>query len=1223
MHTYTTIRLSSYVQTAFSGKPSIRKLSFGFAHTGDAYALDDAGVGGFEGSDNVQCAVFYASGCALYRDLFLDLASLGAPPTPPPPPILPLIDQRLLPPTRIFFAGGPSGNMASSSTGNMGGDALTPESAPYRSRARMRRELQDAEYDDTSEIIDASDDPVVLDACTGGTEAVPTLCETQGYENSWITFDLGKTAALYAVSIGLYPHPVSPPSPPGAQPLQPPSTPPGSPPLPPTLPPPPGDTTTPTSEGCSLSDLISLSTCWHNLIKRTYNGICEDGGPGSTSNLCAWGTDYGDCPYRCHPGGDYHALPSEYLVQERGQNDPQCAPSTIRDDASGRAVIEESHVDPPGTPRVDMTTSANCQSNNHCNSGCGCVSRWQIPNTAAGELLASASKIRYRAIFSGRGACYNVLGYHRWGATGGWASNMAEASDFTIERSPTGSHANDFAEYYTHVTYNDNNEPQNNVWHQFSNCGAPGCDKRFWACADTATTPDHTSVYVNEHKRVDSSQPFDLATSNGVCGGYGSWRYEALEVYVLPYERHASVDCKAQQSTNLGTGELFAATLEECARACVSYEGADGTCNGFAYLVDSAFAYLPGDDEPRCSIKQLDSPYIDDVPNQCTADARVDMYIYNGPPLPPPPPPPPAGRRLQEQAEKTGENERRLQAPGGMHKVLDGCWSGALGPSYPHHNNHAVWKHFYSRAETLSVVPMRTCDSPLPVHPPGTHPDAASGGVPRTFGCEQAHDQWPGAAPTTDHTQTIYHSGVDDSVTYCDDKTKGPNGENWAAYYFGEAVDLALVEVINRGESAGGRLSEHEVWYCTNGATAEADCDWVRCSSYNGATTDAQVIEHACEAPGATAFKLVKPCVANRLENNILNVQEAKAFRHLRPDELRSPFSLTQHASTNCHVDGTVPDTHQGLMFPGPVSFNVMVDDDPKSCAHACMSIPGCNGFGLGVASGNAHFRRCYPFVLDTPFDPNSCGTDVAIDTYEMARQDADEAVCVPDDGALAAACVLFGGGGGVFAFGGVVSRTIGSPSSPYSPKSIPPLAHRSSFARAAARSASRRVRRARSVRVAHGGEGEFQLLDPRADTRGGPPHGRSLGSRLGRSRALLAHGSLCLGDHSLHLSEGLLALRQALLELNLDGLGGCVCELRLPEVGVRLSRLSLQLGDPPKKLRSLTRILSARCGVSFHRRSLRGLRGRLALGPFALQRGAPRVCTRQLSLELGGSDGG
>ena len=66
-------------------------------------------------------------------------------------------------------------------------------------------------------------------------------------------------------------------------------------------------------------------------------------------------------------------------------------------------------------------------------------------------------------------------------------------------------------------------------------------------------------------------------------------------------------------------------------------------------------------------------------------------------------------------------------------------------------------------------------------------------------------------------------------------------------------------------------------------------------------------------------------------------------------------------------------------------------------------------------------------------------------------------------DGLLIGDRLLGGGGGGVFAFGGVVSRTIGSPSSPYSPKSIPPLAHRSSFARAAARSASRRVRRSRS----------------------------------------------------------------------------------------------------------------------------------------------------------------
>jgi hypothetical protein len=265
-----------------------------FAHVGDAFALEDAGVGGFEGSDNVQCSVFYASGCALYRDLFLDLASLGAPPTPPPPPMLPLSGQRLaLLPTRIFFAGGPSENMASSSTGSMGGDALTPESAPYR-RERRRRELQGADYDDTSEIIDASDDPVVINACTDFESTTPTLCETQGMENAWLTFDLGETASLYALSIGLYPTPVTPPTPPSPQSPEPSPPPPAVPPAPPTPPPP---SPPPYAPGCVPS--VKDSTCWHMLINRTHNGICEDGGEGSDANLCELGTDYPDCPLRC------------------------------------------------------------------------------------------------------------------------------------------------------------------------------------------------------------------------------------------------------------------------------------------------------------------------------------------------------------------------------------------------------------------------------------------------------------------------------------------------------------------------------------------------------------------------------------------------------------------------------------------------------------------------------------------------------------------------------------------------------------------------------------------------------------------------------------------------------------------------------------------------------------------------------------------------------------
>ena len=207
----------------------------------------------------------------------------------------PLAGQRLLQPTRIFFAGGLSPNMASSSTGAMGGDALTVESVPYR-RERMRRELQDARYDDTVEIIDASDDPVVLDACTGGTEDVPTLCETQAYENAWITFDLGETLPLYAVSIGLYPHPVSPPSPPLPQSPSPSAPPPAPPPAPPSFPPNLAPSP-PYSPGC-IADLTQ-SVCWDNLLSRTNNGLCEDGAEGSVSAVCAWGTDFPDCPARC------------------------------------------------------------------------------------------------------------------------------------------------------------------------------------------------------------------------------------------------------------------------------------------------------------------------------------------------------------------------------------------------------------------------------------------------------------------------------------------------------------------------------------------------------------------------------------------------------------------------------------------------------------------------------------------------------------------------------------------------------------------------------------------------------------------------------------------------------------------------------------------------------------------------------------------------------------
>ena len=263
--------------------------------------MDDAGVGGFEGSDNVQCSVFYASGCALYRDLFLDLASLGAPPAPPPPPMRPLTGWRTLHPTRIFFSGGLSPNMIDGSTGSMGGDALTEQRNPYR-RERRRRKLQGVEYDDTVEILDGSDDPAVIEVCTDDAATTPTLCETAGYENAWIQFDLGKTASLYAVSIGLYPSPVTPPSPPSPLPPEPSPPPPAAPPAPPLTPPPSRPPLLPPSAPCIVK--VGKETCYHNLIRRTRNGICEDGGEGSVfPAVCALHTDSPDCDNRCEDAG--------------------------------------------------------------------------------------------------------------------------------------------------------------------------------------------------------------------------------------------------------------------------------------------------------------------------------------------------------------------------------------------------------------------------------------------------------------------------------------------------------------------------------------------------------------------------------------------------------------------------------------------------------------------------------------------------------------------------------------------------------------------------------------------------------------------------------------------------------------------------------------------------------------------------------------------------------
>ena len=141
-----------------------------FWRAGDSFGLAEAGVGGFENTDTQQCSTFYGAGCALYRDLFLDLDSLGAPPSPPPPPLTPLDQMDELSPIRIFFSQGLSSNMDPVS--NLQGDSGEPNAVD----PGLRRAL------DETEIIDGIDDPNVLAACTVGT--TNTLCETNGRENA-------------------------------------------------------------------------------------------------------------------------------------------------------------------------------------------------------------------------------------------------------------------------------------------------------------------------------------------------------------------------------------------------------------------------------------------------------------------------------------------------------------------------------------------------------------------------------------------------------------------------------------------------------------------------------------------------------------------------------------------------------------------------------------------------------------------------------------------------------------------------------------------------------------------------------------------------------------------------------------------------------------------------------------------------------------------------------
>lgn len=119
--------------------------------------------------------------------------------------MLPLGGRRTLVPTRIFFAGGISPSMVAQGLGSAGGNALSLMNAPYRRKLQYTSGSTTGvgtptgtsvaatastasgggiEYDDTTEIIDASDDPAVIAACTDYQSTAHTLCETNGYENA-------------------------------------------------------------------------------------------------------------------------------------------------------------------------------------------------------------------------------------------------------------------------------------------------------------------------------------------------------------------------------------------------------------------------------------------------------------------------------------------------------------------------------------------------------------------------------------------------------------------------------------------------------------------------------------------------------------------------------------------------------------------------------------------------------------------------------------------------------------------------------------------------------------------------------------------------------------------------------------------------------------------------------------------------------------------------------
>ena len=249
------------------------------------FALNEAGVAGYENVLQASCGTLFASQCFQYQNLLLDVFASGAPPSPPPAPAPPLVLH--LRPIRIFFSGGRHRDSdARLALGSASGQGYVDL---FRRRRTQEIDSHQVEY------LDAETNEAVIDACSDDAD---TPCETEARDHTWIKLDLGARHDLVAVEVILLRHGRSPPSPP--PPFPPPSPPPlpfSPPTLPPPSPPPPSPRPAPPPP-CS-GGYVPCTRCWVNYVEHANNGVCEDGLVGSVSADCLPGTDFPDCEPRC------------------------------------------------------------------------------------------------------------------------------------------------------------------------------------------------------------------------------------------------------------------------------------------------------------------------------------------------------------------------------------------------------------------------------------------------------------------------------------------------------------------------------------------------------------------------------------------------------------------------------------------------------------------------------------------------------------------------------------------------------------------------------------------------------------------------------------------------------------------------------------------------------------------------------------------------------------